>query len=98
MAAAGLCGVSRRRFVTTTVRGSRPSCARSGRPFIADKPDLLCVADITYIATGTGFLYLAIVLDACSRRIVGWAMSTRLLTQLVLDALDMALAAGHPRA
>jgi transposase InsO family protein len=97
MAAAGLCGVSRRRFLRTTVRGAgwqAPDLV--DRNFTADKPNLLWVADITYIGTGTGFLYLAVVLDACSRRIVGWAMSTRLVTQLVLDALDMALATRHP--
>jgi len=94
MAKAGLVGVSRRKFVTTTVRGAgRQAPDLIDRNFTADKPDLLWVADITYVPTAAGFLYLAVVLDACSRRIVGWAMSPRLLTQLVLDALDMALAA-----
>jgi putative transposase len=97
MAAAGLAGVSRRKFVTTTVRG----CGRQApdlveRNFTADKPNLLWVADITYVPTATGFLYLAVVLDACSRRIVGWSMATTLATQLVLDALDMALATRRP--
>ena len=54
---------------------------------------MLWVADITYIPTWAGFLYLAVVLDAFSRRIVGWSMTTTLHTQVVLDALDMAL--GH---
>ena len=67
------------------------------RKFAADRPDLLWVADITYIPTGAGFLYLAVVLDACSRRIVGWAMSTKLVTRLVLDALEMALARRCPK-
>jgi putative transposase len=49
------------------------------------------VADITYIPTWAGFLYLAVVLDAWSRKIVGWAMATHLRTELVLDALKMAL-------
>jgi putative transposase len=97
MAAAGLAGVSRRKFVTTTIRGSgRQAPDLVDRNFRADKPDLLWVADITYVPTATGFLYLAVVLDACSRRIVGWAMSTRLVTRLVLDALDMALATRRP--
>jgi putative transposase len=97
MAAAGLVGVSRRKFVTTTVRGAgRQAPDLVDRKFTADKPDLLWVADITYVPTAAGFLYLAVVLDACSRRIVGWAMSTRLLTRLVLDALDMALATRRP--
>jgi putative transposase len=55
------------------------------------------VADITYIPTWAGFLYLAVVLDACSRRIVGWSMATTLATRLVLDALNMALAMRRPK-
>jgi putative transposase len=97
MAAAGVMGVSRRRFVTTTVRGGgRQAPDLVERKFAADRPDLLWVADITYVPTAAGFLYLAVVLDACSRRIVGWAMSTRLVTQLVSDALEMALATRRP--
>jgi putative transposase len=97
MAADGLCGVSRRRSVTTTVRGSgRPAPDLVDRNFTADKPNLLWVADITYVPTATGFLYLAVVLDACSRRIVGWAMDPRLATRLVLAALDMALTMRRP--
>ncbi len=97
MARAGLAGVSRRRFVRTTVRGSgRQAPDLVERKFAADKPDLLWVADITYVPTTAGFLYLAVVLDACSRRIVGWAMSTSLATRLVVDALEMALAARRP--
>ena len=61
------------------------------RNFTAEAPDRLWVADITYIPTWAGFLYLAVVLDAYSRRIVGWSMGTTLATQLVLDALNMAL-------
>jgi putative transposase len=55
----------------------------------------LWVADITYIPTWAGFLYLAVVLDAWSRKIVGWAMATHLRTELVLDALNMALGQRH---
>jgi len=58
---------------------------------------MLWVADITYIPTWAGFLYLAVALDAFSRRIVGWAMATTLHTQLVLDALNMALATRRPK-
>jgi putative transposase len=98
MSQAGLAGVSRRRFVTTTVKdGGRQAPDLVERNFTAEKPDLLWVADITYIPTWAGFLYLAVVLDACSRRIVGWSMATTLATQLVLDALDMALATRRPR-
>jgi putative transposase len=56
----------------------------------------LWVADITYVSTWAGFLYLAVVLDAFSRRVVGWAMANHLRTQLVLDALDMALWQRRP--
>lgn len=57
----------------------------------------LWVADITYIPTWAGFLYLAVVLDAWSRKVVGWAMATHLRTELVLDALEMALWQRRPR-
>src|SRR5439155_1674151 len=97
MAAAGIAGVSRRKFVTTTVkRGGRPASDLVDRDFTAEKPDLLWVADITYVPTWAGFLYLAVVLDACSRRIVGWSMATTLATSLVLDALEMALTTRRP--
>jgi putative transposase len=97
MVAAGLVGVSRRKFVTTTMRGAgRQAPDLVERKFTAEKPDLLWVADITYVPTAAGFLYLAVVLDAFSRRIVGWALSTTLVTKLVLDALDMALLTRRP--
>jgi len=67
------------------------------RRFVADRPDALWVADITYIPTSAGFLYLAIVLDVFSRRMVGWSMSTTLETGVVLAALDMALAVRKPQ-
>ena len=98
MLQAGLAGVSRRRFVTTTVRdGGRQAPDLVERNFTAEAPDRLWVADITYIPTWVGFLYLAVVLDAYSRRIVGWSMATTLAKQLVLDALNMALATRRPR-
>jgi putative transposase len=98
MRAAGLAGVSRRKFVVTTRRDeARPAPDLVARNFAAERPDQLWVADITYIPTWAGFLYLAIVLDACSRRIVGWSMATSLATQLVLDALDMALTRRRPK-
>jgi putative transposase len=97
MAAAGVVGVSRRKFVRTTLRGAgRPAPDLVDRNFTAEKPDQLWVADITYVPTSAGFLYLAVVLDACSRRIVGWSMATTLATSLVLDALDMALSTRRP--
>ena len=93
----GLAGVSRRRSTVTTVRdGARQAPDLVDRNFTADKPNMLWVADITYIPTWTGFLYLAVVLDAFSRRIVGWSMAATLHTQVVLDALDMALWQRRP--
>lgn len=100
MKAAGLCGVSRRKWVATTVRepGARPAPDLVERNFIAAAPNRLWVADITYIPTWAGFLYLAVVLDTFSRRIVGWAMETHLRTELVLQALNLALCQRRPTA
>lgn len=94
----GLYGASRRRFTVTTQRrkDARPALDLVDRNFVADAPDELWVADITYVPTWSGFVYLAIVLDACSRRIVGWSMATHLKTELVLQALNMALTQRRP--
>lgn len=98
MRQAGLQGVSRRRRPRTTT----PSMRDEERPdlverdFRADAPDQLWVADITYVPTAGGFLYLSVVLDAFSRRIVGWAMAHHLRTELVLSALEMALEQRKP--
>jgi putative transposase len=98
MQAAEIRGVSRRRFVGTTVRGEEARSAPDlvQRAFRAEGPDRLWVADITYIPTWAGFLYLAIVLDAWSRKVVGFAMATHLRTELVLEALEMALFQRRP--
>jgi len=98
MRTAGLQGVSRRKWVTTTVRDRAAEGAPDlvERDFTADGPDQLWVADVTYVPTWEGFLYLSVVLDAWSRRIVGWAMAGHLRTELVLEALDMALRRRHP--
>ena len=95
---AGLRDVSRRRFPTTTRREPTHTLANDlvGRVFTAPKPNRLWVADITYVPTAAGFLFLAVVLDAWSRRIVGWAMATNLRTRLVLDAVDMAVTTRKP--
>jgi putative transposase len=100
MKAAGLTGVSRRKSTRTTVRDARlrPASDLVDRNFHADEPNRLWVADITYVPTWAGFLYLAVVLDAFSRRIVGWAMGHDLKAQLVLDALNMALTQRRPAA
>ncbi len=66
------------------------------REFTAPAPDRLWVADITYVPTWMGFLYLAVVLDVYSRRIVGWAMAEHLRTELVLEAVEMALGRRRP--
>ena len=94
---AGLAGVSRRRRTVTTVRdGARQAPDLVDRDFTAERPNALWVADITYVPTWAGFLYLAVVLDAFSRRIVGWSMATNLQTQIVLDALNMAIGQRRP--
>jgi len=99
MRAAGIAGVSRRKAARTTFRNERvrPACDLVNRNFTADEPNQLWVADITYVPTWAGFLYLAVVLDAFSRRIVGWAMGHNLATQLVLDALNMAISQRGPK-
>jgi putative transposase len=99
MQAAGLAGVSRRPFVRTTRRDptARPAPDLVQRCFAVAGPNQLWVADITDVPTWAGFLYLAVVLDAWSRRVVGWAMATHLRTELVLDALNMAVWQRRPR-
>ncbi len=98
MRRAGIAGVSRRKRIRTTIRNARarPAPDLVERDFSVEEPDRLWVADITYIPTWAGFLYLAIVLDAFSRRVVGWAMATHLRAALVLEALDMALQQRRP--
>ncbi len=98
MRALGVHGVSRRRRPRTTLRDPAhlPAPDLVARDFTAPGPDQLWVADITYISTWAGFLYLAVVLDAWSRRVIGWAMESHLRTALVLAALDMAVAQRRP--
>lgn len=100
MKADGLKGVCRRKWVVTTTRDAEatPAADLVQREFSADAPNRLWVADITYVATLEGWLYLAVVLDAFSRRVVGWAMADHLRTELVLDALAMAIRARRPAA
>ena len=98
MRSLGLHGASRRKWITTTVRdrSARPAPDLVNRNFTAAAPNRLWVADITYIPTWAGFLYLAVVLDAFSRKIVGWGMETYLRVELVLKALNMALWQRRP--
>jgi putative transposase len=95
----GLRGATLRKFVVTTT--SDPQAQKPAdlveRRFFATAPDQLWVADITYIPTWSGFLYLAMVLDVYSRKIVGWAMDTSLKTLLILEALEMAITQRQPR-
>jgi putative transposase len=94
MRAATLTGASRRqKGVTTTRRDkeARPAPDLVDRDFNAVGPDKLWVADITFVPTAKGFMYLAVVLDAWSRKVVGWSMANHLRTELVLDALEMAI-------
>ena len=100
MRQAGLQGVSRRRphHPTTTVRDEAATPARDlvQRDFQATRPNVLWVADITYVPTLEGFLYLACVLDVCTRRCLGWAMRTSLAAEIVTSALDMAILRARP--
>lgn len=99
MRGAGLTGASRRRKGVTTTRRdktARPAPDLVDRNFTAAGPNRLWVADITYVPTTNGFLYLAVVLDAWSRKIVGWSMANHLRTELVLDALEMAIGQRRP--
>ena len=93
-------GVSRRRKgpKTTVRRPEAPAVADLvRRDFRATGPDRLWVADITYVATWEGYVFLACVLDAWSRKVVGWSMRDDLRTELALDALGMALTRRRPR-
>ena len=100
MRRAGLRGCMRARKKRTTLRDSRavPAPDLVKRDFHATAPDRLWTADITYLKTDEGFLYLAFVLDVYSRRIVGWSMATHLRTELVVDALEMAIWRRKPAA
>ena len=94
----GLQGVSRRKWIRTTIRDKKnhPAPDLVNREFTVNAPDRLWVADITYIRTWTGWLYLAVVMDSFSRKIVGWAMANHLRKELVLEALLMAIHMRRP--
>jgi putative transposase len=99
MRAHAIRGVSRRRgYVVTTRRDERqrPAPDLVRREFVADAPNRLWVADMTYVPTWAGFIYLAVVLDVWSRRVVGWAMGEHMSADLVLGALNMALQQRKP--
>jgi len=99
MRQAGLAGASRRRIAVTTTRrdrDARPAPDLVDRDFTATAANQLWVADITFVPTVTGFLFLAVVLDAWSRKIVGWSMANHLRAELVIDALEMAIGQRRP--
>jgi len=98
MRAAGLAGCYRRRRTRTTITDPTrlPAANLVARDFTASTANRLWVGDITYVATHEGWLYLAVLLDVHSRRVIGWAMAEHLRTELALDALAMALATRRP--
>ena len=98
MRQAKLRGSLRGRRMKTTYRIALQQAAPDlvGRNFVALEPDRLWVADITYVRSGEGFVYLAFILDVCTRRVVGWSMATHLRTEIVVDALQMAIARRKP--
>ena len=98
MGAAGLAGVSRRKGTRTTQRerAARRAPDRVERNFSAEAPNRLWVADATYVPTWAGFVFLAVVVDVFSRRVVGWSMANHLRTELMLGALNMALWQRQP--
>lgn len=93
-------GASRRKWIVTTVRDAdaKPVTDLVDRNFTASEPNQLWVADITYVPTWSGFLFLAVVLDVYSRRIVGWAMANHMRKELVVEALNMAIYRRKPKA
>lgn len=100
MRADGVRAKARRPFVvqTTDSRHDRPVATNAlNREFYPDRPNAVWTADITYVATAEGWLYLAVVLDLFSRRVVGWATADHLRSELACDALRMALTHRRPR-
>ena len=99
MRKAGLRGVSRRRaFTVTTQRDARnrPAPDLVNRTFVATDINQLWVADMTYIPTWAGFLFLAVVIDVYSRKVVGWAFGEQMTADLVIVALNMAIVTRKP--
>jgi len=98
MTAAGIAGVRPRKRWRTTIRipGITPATDLVERDFNPSRPNVLWVADITYLRSGEGWLYLAAVQDTYSRLIVGWSMATHTRASLVVDALKMALGRRRP--
>jgi putative transposase len=100
MRSAGIAGVKPRKRFRTTIRipGVTPATDLVKRDFRPAAPNVLWVADITYLRTGEGWLYLAAVQDVYSRQIVGWSMTSHMRSSLVVDALEMAVGLRQPTA
>jgi putative transposase len=100
LAQAGLRWKTRRKFKAPTAAGQAQTVAphQLNREFIASVPDTVYVGDITYLPTGEGWLYLAVVLDLCSRAVVGWSMANHMRAELVTQALAMAVGQRRPAA
>ena len=98
MSAAGIAGLSPKRWRSTTDSNHDFAVApnRLERDFTADAPDSVWVTDITYIRTWEGWLYLAVIVDLYSRRVVGWAVADHMRTELVIEALQMAVRRRRP--
>jgi putative transposase len=97
----GIAGCHRRRLRMRTTQRDPAACPAPDlvqRAFVATAPDELWVSDITYVPTGQGFLFLAVILDVFSRRVVGWSMADHLRAELVLAALGMAVWNRRPAA
>jgi len=94
----GLEGAVRGKTVKTTLSDKKAPCPRDlvNREFRADKPNALWVSDFTYVSTWQGFVYVAFIVDAFSRRIVGWKVSRSMTSDFVLDALEQALYDRRP--
>ena len=94
----GIAAEKKRKFIRTTDSNHPLPIApnRLNQCFEADRPDAIWTSDITYVWTQQGWLYLAVVLDLFSRRIVGWSMAPTLERSLVIDALQMALTTRNP--
>jgi putative transposase len=100
LAQAGLRCKTRRKFTAPTAAGQAQRVAPDHltQEFRVPQPDTVYVGDITYLPTGEGWLYLAVVLDLCSRAVVGWAMANHMRAELVNRALSMALCQRRPAA
>ena len=100
LAQAGLRCKTRRKYKAPTMAGQAQTVAPNqlNREFTVDAPNKVYVGDITYVPTGEGWLYLAVVLDLCSRAVVGWSMANHMRAELVNQALAMALSQRQPAA